>query len=256
MRNQTQKIKPTRVMWLYRVERTIPNITVVLVGFITCFSFMLSFFNLMDVAIKAGFNPLLAWAWPLCLDCLLISGSLVVLRASLKNEPTYVGWLVVGVFTTISTIFNISNGSNDLLSQVAHAMPPLSLMVSIELLVMVIKSDLIGAKSDFMGATKSKRIVEEEEEESTSIVEDVELKLKPIVEEVELKLIAKAVESKPRKNYSEMILGFFRDHPLATNKEAANSLGVLICTVDNHIQRALAAGIITRVGGKTHFNNI
>ena len=72
-------------------------------------SFVLSFSNLRSSAVQAGFDPLLAWCWPICIDALLISGSLMVLRGSVQGLSTLLGWGVLASYTAISTGFNIAH---------------------------------------------------------------------------------------------------------------------------------------------------
>jgi len=125
-----------------RIEANIPQVTAVLVLVIAICAFCLSFYNLQLQATEAGINPWLSWMWPVCLDCLLIAGSLMVLRSSLRGDSAYVGWSVLLVFTGISTGFNVIHSPADIISRLAHAVPPVSLCVSIELLMLCIKSDL------------------------------------------------------------------------------------------------------------------
>lgn len=44
--------------------------------------------NLQAGAVKAGITPLLTWAWPVCVDALLIAGSLMILRSDLNLSGT------------------------------------------------------------------------------------------------------------------------------------------------------------------------
>ncbi|WP_214036265.1 DUF2637 domain-containing protein [Methanospirillum sp.] len=55
-------------------------------------SFVLSFSNLLSSAVQAGFDPLLAWCWPICIDALFISGSPIVFRGnSPGSSPAFGG---------------------------------------------------------------------------------------------------------------------------------------------------------------------
>ena len=135
-----------------RIEGYIPDITTILVGTIGLTAFILSFANLRVAAVEAGIQPVLSWAWPICLDCLLIAGSLMILRANLRQEDSRLGWSVLLVFTGSSVAFNIVHSPPDIVSQVAHAVPPIALCVSIELLMTIIKSDV-----QTMGNGKAKR---------------------------------------------------------------------------------------------------
>ncbi|MDX8549536.1 DUF2637 domain-containing protein [Methanospirillum sp. J.3.6.1-F.2.7.3] len=67
-----------------KIESLVPAATGVLTLVVALCSFVLSFSNLRSSAVEAGFDPILAWCWPICIDALLISGSLMVLRG---NSP-------------------------------------------------------------------------------------------------------------------------------------------------------------------------
>ena len=127
---------------LHHLEKSIPDLTGLAVLIIAGCAFALSFFNLQEAALEAGISPWLSWLWPMVVDCLLIVGSLFLLRSSLRNESPWVGWAVLLSFTLVSTIFNVLHSPTDVISQAAHAVPPVALCVSIELLMMCIKSDL------------------------------------------------------------------------------------------------------------------
>jgi hypothetical protein len=125
-----------------RIERIIPDATGCLAILIMACAFLLSFANLQVGAVQAGISPWLSWAWPVCIDALLIAGSLMILRSSLRQESTRFGWMVVVIFTGVSIGFNIAHSPEDFISRAAHAVPPITLMVSIEMFTMIIRSDL------------------------------------------------------------------------------------------------------------------
>ncbi|MDX8549645.1 DUF2637 domain-containing protein [Methanospirillum sp. J.3.6.1-F.2.7.3] len=126
-----------------KLETAIPDLTGMAVLIIAGCAFALSFFNLQDAALEAGIKPWLSWLWPVCIDALLIAGSLMILRSSLRNESPLIGWIVLLSFTGVSTLFNVLHSPADIVSQAAHAVPPVALCVSIELLMMTIRSDLM-----------------------------------------------------------------------------------------------------------------
>ena len=117
-----------------------------LFGSIVCLiistAFVLSYANLVETAIEAGISPLLAPMWPVCLDAFLLAGSLFILRANLLGETPLPGWAVLLVFTGVSTAFNVYHSPTDFAARAAHAVPPIALCVSLELLMMILKSDL------------------------------------------------------------------------------------------------------------------
>ena len=129
-------------MNIQQVGTHIPNVTAGLVLIITACAFCLSFYNLQRQAMEAGINVWLSWMWPVCLDCLLIAGSLMVLRSSLRKESAIVGWSVLLVFTGVSVFFNATHAPDSIIARIAHVVPPISLCISIEMVMQCIRSDL------------------------------------------------------------------------------------------------------------------
>ena len=144
------------------IEQWIPNLTGILTVIVLLCSFILSFSNLRYAAEISLIDPVLTWAWPLCIDSLLVSGSLLVLRNSLRGESTRFGWLVLSVFTGVSIAFNVAVSPETWISRAAHAIPPITLMVSVEILLSIVRSDLSVALP-----------VQEDELKSRSIPPDV-----------------------------------------------------------------------------------
>lgn len=101
------------MMFASRIERLIPDATGLIAVIVMGCAFLLSFANLQAGAGKAGISPWLSWAWPVCVDALLIAGSLMILRSSLRKESTWFGWLVVFGFTGVSVGFNVVHSSGD-----------------------------------------------------------------------------------------------------------------------------------------------
>ena len=66
----------------------------------------------------------------------------MILKDSLSGDCPIIGWSVLLTFTAISTGFNVVHSSPDIVSRLAHAVPPVALCISIELLMLCIKSDL------------------------------------------------------------------------------------------------------------------
>ena len=127
-------------------------------------AFVLSYSNLVETAIEAGISPTLAPMWPVCLDAFLLAGSLFILRANLLGESPRPGWWVLLTFTGVSTAFNVYHSPENLVARAAHAVPPIALCVSLELLMMILKSDL----------TRETKVEEVAVEPSPNTIEPVE----------------------------------------------------------------------------------
>jgi hypothetical protein len=116
----------------------LPAIISALVMIIAGSSFVLSYVNLRDTAIASGIPETLAFMWPICLDAFLILASIYILRANMRNESPRVGWITLLTFTGISILFNVQ-GSSSIISMASHAIPPVSLCISLELLMEMLR---------------------------------------------------------------------------------------------------------------------
>lgn len=210
-------------------ERWIPDLTGLLTGIVLLCSFILSFSNLRYAAEISQIDPVLTWAWPLCIDSLLVSGSLLILRNSIRRESTRFGWLVLSVFTGISIAFNVAVSPSNLLSQASHAVPPITLMVSIEILMSIVRSDLAGRTSEETGKENSDPC------NVTSLVTP------PVT----------MLHREPSPGVtSEQVLQFYRTHPDATFVTASSHLNIARQTVSRHITRLLEDGKIQKDGDR------
>jgi hypothetical protein len=203
-----------------RIERLIPDATGCLAILIMACAFLLSFANLQAGAVQAGISPFLSWAWPVCIDALLIAGSLMILRSSLRHESTRFGWLVVVTFTGVSIGFNIAHSPEDFISRAAHAVPPITLMVSIEMFTMIIRSGL-------------------KVEHGTSVSH---------VTSPETDVTIPDVTVPKRKVTDEEVLQFFAGNTEATFIDAAEALQVTRQTISRNVSRLVEEGRLAREG--------
>lgn len=116
------------------------RITSILVGIIAFSAFLLSFKNLTEAAIEAGIDPIIAPLWPVCIDALLVAGSLMIYSSIIKRESPLTGWIIMIAFVATSVAFNVAHSPSGLLAQAAHAVPPIALCVSIEMLMQLIRT--------------------------------------------------------------------------------------------------------------------
>jgi hypothetical protein len=105
-------------------------------------AFVLSYATLWDTALAYGLPPRLAWIWPLLVDFALVVFSLAVVRASLYNERTWWPWLLVALYTVATVAFNILHAPANLTAQVVAIVAPLSLFLSFETLMAMLKSEV------------------------------------------------------------------------------------------------------------------
>jgi len=218
----------------HRLERLIPDATGIIAVIIMVCAFMLSFANLQAGAVQAGISPWLSWAWPVCIDALLIAGSLMILRSSLRQESTRFGWVVVIVFTVVSVAFNIAHSPDDLTSRAAHAVPPVTLMVSIEMFTLIIRSDLDRGNVR-LPVTRSPEPVSSP------------VHVTPVSDVTSPDGTVPDVTPK-RKVTDAEVLQFFEQNPQASYVDAAEVLQVTRQTISRNVTRLVDEGRMARDG--------
>lgn len=216
-------------MIAHRLERLIPDATGIIAVIIMVCAFMLSFANLQAGAVQAGISPWLSWAWPVCIDALLIAGSLMILRSSLRQESTRFGWAVVIVFTVVSVTFNIAHSPDDLTSRAAHAIPPVTLMVSIEMFTLIIRSDLDRGSVSSAPVTRS----------TEPVPSPVDVTPGPDVSSPDVTL---SDVTPKRKVTDAEVLQFFEQNPQASYVDAAEVLQVTRQTISRNVTRLVDEG--------------
>lgn len=122
------------------MTRIINYSTAALVFLLAAGAFVLSYSNLWDTALSYGLPPRLAWIWPLLVDFALVVFSLAVVRASLHNERTWWPWALVGLYTIGTVGFNVYHAPDNLAAQVVAVVAPVSLFLSFETLMSMLKS--------------------------------------------------------------------------------------------------------------------
>lgn len=121
-------------------KRIADAITVALV-MISLSSFILSYHTLVVMAMEHGMPIWLAWLWPLALDLFMIVSCLVVIRFSILKVNTIYPWALVVLTMLASVGFNIASVYNtgDVLTMTMYAVPPITVFLALELLIMLVK---------------------------------------------------------------------------------------------------------------------
>ncbi len=128
-----------------RWNNIISVISAVLVAFLATAAFVLSFEALQGLALGNGIKPWLAALFPLVVDGAIVAASLSVLRNSLLRERTIYPWALVALFTLASVTFNVLHAQSAPLAQVMAAVPPVALLLSFELLMGQLRSNVSRA---------------------------------------------------------------------------------------------------------------
>lgn len=98
-------------------------------------SFVLSYDALHQLAVANRVPRPLAWIWPLIVDGFIVTASLAVLHAVLAVRSATYPWLLVLAFSTTSVVFNVLHAPPTVVARLVAAIPPLTLVLSFELLM-------------------------------------------------------------------------------------------------------------------------
>lgn len=114
-------------------------ITAVLVAGLALAALGISYGNLFTLADAKHFAMLPANLWAVVIDGFIVVATLAVLRTSLQKEPAWYPWLLVGLTTAMSVVFNVWHAA-DLLEGFMRAIPPIALFLSFHLLMQQIEA--------------------------------------------------------------------------------------------------------------------
>lgn len=106
-------------------------------------SFVLSFAGVRELGIQAGYHPILASLLPLCLDGLVLAGSITVLDAEMRCLGKRFGWTITLVGVGASIGANVATAATlGLVAQVVHAVPPIALALALEAWLSTLRGDV------------------------------------------------------------------------------------------------------------------
>lgn len=123
-----------------RTERLLQRASSIAVLVLAIGAAVLSFSGLQDLAISAGFDPMVAWLLPVIVDGMVLTGSLGVVASGLAGIGTWYSWLLTILGVIISVWGNVAAAPNDLVSQLVHAIAPLTFALSVEGMVRIYRA--------------------------------------------------------------------------------------------------------------------
>lgn len=113
--------------------KTIRRAMLAIIWVVSLSSFSLSFAGVQSLGIAAGYNIWLASLLPICLDGLVLAGSIVILDAEVRGLSKRYGWLITLVGVSASVGVNIASAmSSGITAQLVHALPPVVLALTLE----------------------------------------------------------------------------------------------------------------------------
>lgn len=172
------------------------NITsAALVALLTIGSFTLSYNALRQVALGNGISESLSYIWPFLIDGALIVFSLAVVDAYLRSEGTIKQWVLVIVYTILTIAFNIFHAPNNPMAQVVAAIAPLSLFFSFELLMGLLKGQVVRQSKQLSIETLTASITKMTDQEITLTEQNDTLQKSVIQSKSEIKSLSKSIEA-------------------------------------------------------------
>lgn len=100
---------------------------------------ILSYDALRNLAVQAGIPPLLAILFPITIDGLILSGSLLMLFFANKGKRSAYGFFLTALGVISSVAGNVAVSVDNLVSQLVHATSPVVLFLSIEALTILLR---------------------------------------------------------------------------------------------------------------------
>jgi hypothetical protein len=107
-----------------------------LVGAIAALAFLVSFRAISQFAVQTGAFPArLGWAAPLLVDSFTLAASIEVLRSALAGQRAIYPWCLVAGATAASAALNIAHAPHHPAAQAIAGIPPVALLLALELLM-------------------------------------------------------------------------------------------------------------------------
>jgi hypothetical protein len=129
---------------LVRVRTALVGAVAALVLAIAALAYLVSFEAISDFAVQVGAFPAgLRWCAPLLVDSFTTAATLVVLWISLTDGgmgrafDAWYAWALIAGATAASVAINVAHAPERQAAQLVAALPPMALLLSVELLMLV-----------------------------------------------------------------------------------------------------------------------
>jgi hypothetical protein len=117
-------------------EPRLRAIVTTLVAAIAALAFLVSFRAISQFAVRTGAFPAgLGWAAPLLVDSFTLAASIEVLRSALAGQRAIYPWSLVAGATAASAALNVAHAPHDPAAQAVAGIPPVALLLALELLM-------------------------------------------------------------------------------------------------------------------------
>lgn len=118
-----------------------------LVGLLAIMAFVLSYSSLQHMAAGHGITGWLSYVWPALLDFAMVVFSLAILRANLRQEPSWYPWSLTIAFSGVSVLANILDVTplgipSVVIAAGVKALAPVALVLAFELLMTMVRAEI------------------------------------------------------------------------------------------------------------------
>jgi hypothetical protein len=151
---------------LVRVRTALVGAVAALVVAIAALAYLVSFEAISDFAVQVGAFPAgLRWCAPLLVDSFTTAATLVVLWISLSDArigrafDAWYAWALIAGATAASVAINVAHAPDRQAAQLVAALPPVALLLSVELLMLVARRCLADRTAPASAATAHDRAV-------------------------------------------------------------------------------------------------
>lgn len=130
-------------MKLTVLSKKIADAVTALLIMVSIMAFVLSFHNLMGLAMDHGSPVWIAWMFPIMIDAFMIASVLTVVRFKMLKETMFYPWVMVALTTLSSIGFNIAAVYNmgSPLTMTIFAAPPIAVFGALEALMMIVRAE-------------------------------------------------------------------------------------------------------------------
>lgn len=151
--------------------KTIRRAMLVIIWVVTLCSFSLSFAGIQSLGVASGYAPWLASLLPICLDGLVLAGSIVILDAEARGLSNRYGWLITLVGVSASVAANVASAmSSGITAQLVHALPPVVLALTLEAWLATMRGSV--RQQNETEALEAIRLAEQQAMEAEKVAEE------------------------------------------------------------------------------------
>lgn len=123
-----------------RMDKYIFRTSAIVVIILALAAAILSYSALKQLAVNSGIDPVLSYLFPLVLDGLILSGTLLILYFAVRGKRSVFGIFLTLLGVIASIAGNVAVSDNNIVHQMVHGAPALVLFLSLEALTILLRT--------------------------------------------------------------------------------------------------------------------